>query len=849
LRERVEYGDSGTPTQPAADRGGNRDVNRLGKLFRYFDEAGLVTFDCYDFKGNVLEKTRRTVSDAALLSVFSPPSPAWKVEAFRVNWDTPATTPLDPQTYTTTVSYDALNRVKLMTYPADVENRRRKLKPHYNRAGALESITLEEDASGGGVDSTTYVERIAYNAKGQRVLIAYGNGIMTRYAYDPQTFRLLRLRTERFSKPANLIYRRAGQALQDLGYEYDPVGNIGGIHDRTPGSGIVNSVAGLDALDRTFTYDAIYRLRSATGRECDKAPQVPWEDVPRPTDLTKTRRYSEHYRYDLAGNVTELTHLASGASFTRDFEVGAGNNRLSTLTIDAADFGYLYDANGNITEETTSRHFEWDWADRMKVFRIQTNGSAPSVHAQYLYDANGQRVKKLIRKQGGHVEVTVYIDGSFEYQRIVRPGTVEHNNTLHVMDNRSRVALVRVGQPFADDTTPAVKYHLGDHLGSSNLVVDDAGGVVSREEYTPYGETSFGSFARKRYRFSGKERDEESALNYHGARYYAPWLIRWISCDPAGFRDGANVYLFVGANPLKLVDRTGNDGTPPADGDAGAPLQQPTPDFVDPGGQAIFVMTDEERRAQKAELPEGGALPPALASKGLVPTTGGKEVKKYIEQEKTTGFKAAARNNPVVASAVVIVAVAVSPVDKKKGQKIADSLTGPEPKSEVAQGAEMYGGAALSLGETMLVGGVAGVRALKLRMPKPRGMSGTPGRPRAPRLTVSSLEVEEALKEAAAEAKTTLYHFGDLEGGVIPGKTLSTTPDPEYAQEFVRIHGGKLNRLEVPTARLKELEQAGAVEHLTDSIKGTTISGPEVRFKGSHMNESLAKELTQYKVP
>ena len=124
-----------------------------------------------------------------------------------------------------------------------------------------------------------------------------------------------------------------------------------------------------------------------------------------------------------------------------------------------------------MTRETTSRHFEWDYADRMRVYRTQTDASEPSVHAHYLYDAGGQRVKKLVRKQGGQVEVTVYIDGIFEFQRIVRAGAVEENNTLHVMDNQSRIALVRVGNPFANDTTPAVKYHLGDHLGSSNLVL------------------------------------------------------------------------------------------------------------------------------------------------------------------------------------------------------------------------------------------------------------------------------------------------------------------------------------------------------------------------------------------
>ena len=79
-----------------------------------------------------------------------------------------------------------------MQYPQDVAGTRKTLRLHYNRAGALESVTL---------DGTTYVERIAYNAKGQRALIAYGNSVMTRYAYDPRTIRLVRMRTEGYSRP------------------------------------------------------------------------------------------------------------------------------------------------------------------------------------------------------------------------------------------------------------------------------------------------------------------------------------------------------------------------------------------------------------------------------------------------------------------------------------------------------------------------------------------------------------------------------------------------------------------------------------------------------------------------
>ena len=67
----------------------------------------------------------------------------------------------------------------------------------------------------------------------------------------------------------------------------------------------------------------------------------------------------------------------------------------------------------------------------------------------------------------------------------------------------------------------------------------------------------------KRYRFTGKERDEETGLAYHGARYYAPWLGRWVSGDPAGLTDGVNLYLYVNSNPVGLIDPTGTDGQTP----------------------------------------------------------------------------------------------------------------------------------------------------------------------------------------------------------------------------------------------------------------------------------------------
>jgi RHS repeat-associated protein len=553
LREQLEYGDTSLDEEV---RSQHRAKNRLGKLYQHFDEAGLLTIAAYDFKGNVLEKVRQVVSDEAILQ--------------RVQSSIPH--PLDPTEYCTSFTYDALNRIKTMHYPQDVEGQRRRLRPQYNRAGLLERVELED---------TVYADRIAYNARRQRILIAYGNGIMTRYAYHPQSFKLVRTRSDRYQQPDALTYT-SGIPLQDLAYTYDLVGNVLSIQNRTTESGVVNNpqaaqvtdanlaklLAEGNALIRQFEYDPLYRLRSATGRECDQLDaDAPWDATHRSQDFTRTRLYTEGYDYDAAGNLLQLQHSWQGTRWQRQFSLD-GSNRLSSVQRGQTVHQYGYDASGNLIQENQSRHFEWDWSDRLCHYRTQAGDGTPSIEAYYLYDSSGQRVKKLVRKGATDYETTTYIDGVFEYHRQIKPSGIQENNTLHVMDNQERIALVRIGQAFSDDGAPdvAVKYHLSDHLGSSSLVISGEGTWMNREEYTPYGMTSFGSFARKRYRFTGKERDEESGLAYHGARYYAAWLARWMSCDPAPLKPGSqflNRYSYVLNNPLAYHDPDGREEKPP----------------------------------------------------------------------------------------------------------------------------------------------------------------------------------------------------------------------------------------------------------------------------------------------
>src|SRR5262249_39045339 len=159
-------------------------------------------------------------------------------------------------------------------------------------------------------------------------------------------------------------YSPFGAPLQDMTYSYDLVGNILAIVERTPGCGLPKSVDGPDALHRGFTYDPLYRLLTATGREADiPVSSAPWDDTVRSPDPTSVRAYAEQYAYAAANNLTQLSHqttstTGANASFTRLYGLVNQRNRLATLTVGQTVFNYGYDANGNMTSEGAARFYE-----------------------------------------------------------------------------------------------------------------------------------------------------------------------------------------------------------------------------------------------------------------------------------------------------------------------------------------------------------------------------------------------------------------------------------------------------------------------------------------------------------
>jgi hypothetical protein len=108
----------------------------------------------------------QVIGDAPILAVFDQArANAWRVAPFQVDWESrPQKTLADREVellettdYRTSSSVDALNRIKRLQFPPDVEGRRHELRAEYNRADGLEQVWL---------DDSLYFERIAYDAKG-----------------------------------------------------------------------------------------------------------------------------------------------------------------------------------------------------------------------------------------------------------------------------------------------------------------------------------------------------------------------------------------------------------------------------------------------------------------------------------------------------------------------------------------------------------------------------------------------------------------------------------------------------------------------------------------------------------
>jgi hypothetical protein len=491
LVDKIEYGElPANASQAELDRA--LRLNLRTRIFRHFDSAGVATsarldvngnpIEAYDFKGNLLCSTRRLARDYTAVS----------------DWLLPAEPQLEAEYFEGSTRYDALNRPVQSVAPrssvtrAQHPNKINVIQPVFNEANLLERVDvwLERAAEPALLldpkdvaPSPVGVANIDYDAKGQRTLIDCKTRdrtvIRTTYAYDVETFRLTHLYTRRGVDPetaqgvsftddcenpnppppatiAAIEIPPVGKAcgLQNLHYTYDPAGNITHIQDDAQQTVYFKNQR--VEPSNTYTYDALYRLIQASGREHLGQGGAPiahaHNDEPSlgllsadatgrfaPNDGNAMGTYIERYVYDAVGNFLQMQHRGTDpahAGWTRAYdcveasliEDGGGvslktSNRLSRTTLNPNGANspqvepYQHDAHGNMLRMPhlgaglPGPNMHWDYKDQLRQTDLGGGGAA-----WYVYNASGQRVRKVWEKAPGLTEERIYL-GGFEIFR------------------------------------------------------------------------------------------------------------------------------------------------------------------------------------------------------------------------------------------------------------------------------------------------------------------------------------------------------------------------------------------------------------------------------------------------
>lgn len=565
LIEQTIYGD-------ADPRRTNTDLppetnNLKGMVVMSRDQAGEAEFPSYDFMANCLVTQRRFADDYKNV----------------LDWQTSVSL---GDTFSSSTSFDAINRVVSVSMPGG-----HTITNEFNEASLLERVLVDVP----GVGTQAVLAGAEYDAKGQRVAVDHGNGVGVQYTYNAQTSILEQVITRRNASkfpndcPQPPLADWPGCQIQSLSYTCDAAGNITNITDNAQQTIFFDNTRVEPSA--SYEYDALYRLIKADGREHlgqtgSASPfninQAPLQD---PRNGNAMGKYTETYKYDRAGNILEINHDTGNGqqAWTRVLQYSEPSlldpsnfysNRLSTSSSasGATLEEYGYDQHGNTSKMPHLSVMGWDYRDLLRECARQIVNTGSPETTWYVYNAGGQRVRKITEwaaAEGAEAKKKSerYYLGSYEqYHEYNTTGELSSSReSIQLADSHQRLALIEMSEDANGDSPQTLfRYQYGNHLNSTSLELDGSGGLISYEEYYPYGTSSYSASASqipKRYRFSSKERDDESGFYYFGGRYYMPWASRWISCDPGGLSDGANLYRFARCNPISMVDPNGREGS------------------------------------------------------------------------------------------------------------------------------------------------------------------------------------------------------------------------------------------------------------------------------------------------
>ncbi|MFV3327734.1 RHS repeat-associated core domain-containing protein [Pseudomonas sp. NY15372] len=468
-----------------------------------------------------------------------------KPEVETPDWAT--TTPDDTEAPLRLAStYDATGAPLAMTNAAGVTS-----ITEYAINGTVAQTRLAYTERGSAKEAVT-LKDIQYRADGVVLSQTAGNGVIERYEYDPRTQLLSRHLTER---PAG--HPQGPLVISDLHYRYDRVGNILSLEDKGADPEWHNNqqATGL----REYTYDTLYRLTSATGRERTPVSRYYTAEA---SSGSVWAPYSEQYTYDDGNNLTRIRHVGGAGNRTRELNVSEGSNRAMVKDHSLTpETGFL--AGGLQKQLADGRALQWLADNQLGKVTPVSRVAGDDDSERYHYADGGTRTRKVHTVQVSaamQTTLTTYAGGCEIRQRWLAGQDAPQKHIVITEAGSVRVVEDRL------TGTVQLRYRFADHLGSVGGETDASGKLISREEYAPYGGTvgrdeaaeEVSNLTQRTMRYSGKEQDA-TGLYYYGWRYYQPELGRWLSADPGKLIDGINLYRFSRNNPVGFSDADGRE--------------------------------------------------------------------------------------------------------------------------------------------------------------------------------------------------------------------------------------------------------------------------------------------------
>ncbi|HXM51037.1 MAG TPA: RHS repeat-associated core domain-containing protein [Pyrinomonadaceae bacterium] len=498
-------------------------------------ESGTVSYQ-YDNNGNLTSKTdARPITttfayDALNRAVTrsysdSTPTVTYTYDAASVANSKGRLTSVSSSVSTTNyTAYDALGRLTSSNQVTDGETY--SMSDGYNLAGGQTSITypsgrvitseydaaeklagVRDQQSGvyyAGAASTDATNRMQYAAHGAVSAMKLGNGLWEHTSFNN------RLQPTQIGLGAS----SADSSTMGLSYDYGTTNNNGNLQS------VSYSGGGL-SYTQSFGYDALNRLTTSNENSGSSWSQTNGYD-----------QYGNRW-IDYGGGVHNLSFSGS-------------TNRITTS-------GYNYDSAGNLTNDSI-HSYGFDAENKITT--------VDGVSGVYGYDGDGNRVRKNLAL-GEQVRM-VYSGGQLIAEYDISTGSLKKE---YVYGAKGLIATI--------DPSAGTSYMTSDHLGTPRVVTNSSGSVMSRHDYLPFGEEigvtiggrtsgmGYGVADSERQKFTSKERDNESGLDYFGARYYGSTQGRFTSVDPdnagADVNDPQswNGYAYVGNSPLTFTDPEG----------------------------------------------------------------------------------------------------------------------------------------------------------------------------------------------------------------------------------------------------------------------------------------------------